>query len=60
VVCTPSNSNLSPVIYDAGTGLLAGVIVPTDTVDWSVQVRAENAAGWGPWSPAVTIPALGD
>jgi hypothetical protein len=22
-----------------------------------VQVRAENTAGWGPWSPAVTIPA---
>ena len=58
VVCTPSDPNLSPVTYDAGTGLIASVIVPTSTIDWSVQVQAENAAGWGPWSPAVTIPAL--
>jgi hypothetical protein len=57
VLCTPSN-HLSPVTYDAGTGLIASIIVPTDTVDWSVQVRAENAAGWGAWSPAMTIRAL--
>jgi hypothetical protein len=28
-----------------------------DAYDWSVQVRAHNAAGWGPWSTAVILHA---
>ena len=54
VLCTPlGDSGYSPVTYDAGTALIASVVIPDQTVDWSVQVRAENAAGWGPWSAAV-------
>jgi len=54
VLCTPSgDSGYAPVIYDAGTALIASVPIPDQTVNWSVQVRAENAAGWGPWSAAV-------
>jgi hypothetical protein len=26
-----------------------------DIPDWSIQVRAHNAAGWGPWSTRVTL-----
>jgi hypothetical protein len=31
----------------ARTATFAGA---DDIYDWSVQVRAHNAAGWGPWS----------
>jgi hypothetical protein len=58
VLFTPLSSSLSPVTYDAGAGLIASVVVPSQAIDWSVQVRAENAAGWGPWSPAATVPAF--
>ena len=58
VLFTPVNSNLTPVTYDAGTGLIASVVVPSQAIDWSVQVRAENTAGWGAWSPPVTVLAF--
>jgi hypothetical protein len=58
VLFTPLSSSFSPVTYDAGTGLIASVVVPSQAIDWSVQVRAENTAGWGPWSPAVTVLAF--
>jgi hypothetical protein len=29
-----------------------------NSVSWQVTVRAHNAAGWGPWSTAVLVPAL--
>ncbi|MCU1455067.1 MAG: hypothetical protein JWN46_3213 [Acidimicrobiales bacterium] len=28
-----------------------------DTLDWTVQVRAHNAAGWGAWSGPIVLPA---
>jgi hypothetical protein len=31
---------------------------PDNSVSWQVTVRAHNAAGWGPWSTAVVVPAL--
>jgi hypothetical protein len=31
---------------------------PNNGVSWQVTVRAHNAAGWGPWSAAVVVPAL--
>jgi hypothetical protein len=31
---------------------------PNNSVSWRVTVRAHNAAGWGPWSKAVVVPAL--
>jgi hypothetical protein len=31
---------------------------PSNSVSWQVTVRAHNAAGWGPWSTAVVVPAL--
>jgi hypothetical protein len=43
--------------YVSGTTLVASFIV--DWVpDWSVTVRAHNAAGWGPWSATVTLGGL--
>lgn len=30
-----------------------------DTWDWTVKVRAHNAAGWGPWAASATLPAAG-
>ena len=34
------------------SGSALSAIIPNvdDTWDWSVRVRAHNAAGWGPWS----------
>ena len=31
---------------------------PNNGVSWKVTVRAHNAAGWGPWSAVVVVPAL--
>jgi hypothetical protein len=36
---------------------LSSAFGANDAYDWSVQVRAHNAAGWGPWSTAVILPA---
>ena len=38
----------------AGSTLSTSFAV-SDVPDWSVQVRAHNAAGWGPWSTRVTL-----
>lgn len=58
VVATAVDSTLLPVAVDAGTGLVAGVTLPDSTPDWSIQVRAQNAAGWGPWSSPVVVGGL--
>lgn len=44
-------------IVDAATATSVAVSGFANTYDWSVQVRAHNAAGWGSWSKAVVLPA---
>jgi hypothetical protein len=41
----------------AGTTLAATFAV-SDIPDWSIQVRAHNTAGWGPWSARSTLGGL--
>jgi hypothetical protein len=41
----------------SGTTLTATFLVDS-TPDWSVTVRAHNAAGWGPWSARYTLGGL--
>ena len=40
---TPSGSTLS------------ATFAVSDVPDWSISVRAHNAAGWGPWSAAFSL-----
>ncbi len=40
-----------------GTTLTASFTVD-DIPDWTVEVRAHNAAGWGPWSASFTLGGL--
>ena len=47
-----------PVVTDAGPTTSVGIGGLDSTLDWSIQVRALNSFGWGPWSTAVIVPAL--
>jgi hypothetical protein len=38
-----------------GGSTLSASFVVSDIPDWSIQVRAHNAAGWGAWSARVTL-----
>jgi Fibronectin type III domain len=38
-----------------GGSTLSATFAVSDDPDWSVSVRAHNAAGWGPWSAAFTL-----
>ena len=38
-------------------GSLSAPVGANWNYDWAVKVRAHNAAGWGPWSKSVIIPA---
>ncbi len=40
----------------SGSTLSAGFVV-ADTFDWTIQVQAHNAAGWGPPSTPIVLPA---
>ena len=57
VCATAVDSSQPPVVVDAGTSLVAGINLPESVDNWSIQVRAENAAGWGPWSTAMVVGA---
>ena len=48
----------APQSQTLGGSAVNAVFSVDDTFDWSVQVRAHNAAGWGKWSPAVIIGGL--
>ena len=41
----------------AGTALTVSFAV-SDVPDWSIHVRARNAAGWGPWSARIALGGL--
>lgn len=45
-------------VIDAGTATSASITGFSNVPDWSVQVRAANAAGWGPWSGKVVLGGL--
>jgi hypothetical protein len=40
---------------DVSGSTLSAVFAVSDIPDWSVRVRAHNAAGWSPWSTAYTL-----
>jgi hypothetical protein len=46
------------VTMDAGTTLEAALSNMDSTPDWTIQVRAQDAAGWGPWSAPVLVGGL--
>ena len=48
----------APVVVDSGPATTIGIGGLDSTLDWSIQVRALNSFGWGPWSTAVIVPAL--
>ncbi len=50
----PVPAPLSQIV--SGSTLNAGFVVD-DTLDWTTTVRAHNAAGWGPWSQPIVLPA---
>ena len=39
-----------PVTTDVGLATSASLAGYDSTLDWSVQARARNTTGWGPWS----------
>lgn len=45
-------------LIDAGTTTSTSISGFSNVPDWSVQVRAANAAGWGPWSSTVVLGGL--
>jgi hypothetical protein len=47
----------SPVTRSVSGSTLGAAFGVDDSVDWSVEVRAHNAAGWGAWSSAIILPA---
>lgn len=40
----------APITQTVSGSTLSAYLAADDNYDWSVQVRAHNAAGWGPWS----------
>jgi len=54
----PGGPAPAPVTVDAGATTSVAVGGLDTTLDWSIQVRALNSFGWGPWSTAVIVPAL--
>jgi hypothetical protein len=59
VVATAVDSDTNPPPADVSVaGSATSAYIALDfAVNWSVIVRAHSAAGWGPWSPAVILPA---
>jgi hypothetical protein len=55
-VPTGATSPLDAVISSPASGYTFATA--DNAVGWQVAVRAHNAAGWGPWSTSVTVPAL--
>ena len=47
-----------PYDIDTGTALSVNPTTFDPNLDWSVRVRAHNAAGWGQWSPSTVLPAF--
>ena len=47
-----------PFTQSVDGGARNAVFMVDQTFDWSVRVRAHNAAGWGPWSAAVVLGGL--
>lgn len=45
----------APVTQTVSGSTLSASFVVDDVFDWGVQVRAHNAAGWGPWSAVVVL-----
>jgi hypothetical protein len=54
-VSSPTTLPLEAVIPAPAS---AYIFSADNEVSWQVSVRAHNAAGWGPWSTAVVVPAL--
>lgn len=54
VTITDSDAGTTVTQSVGGSSLSASFAV-SDVPNWTVQVRAHNAAGWGPWSAAVTL-----
>jgi len=57
VAVAQSDPTGPPTNVDAGTATSATLTGFDSTLDWSVHVRAHNAAGWGPWSTSVVVSA---
>ena len=55
VSVSDGDTTAGPFTQDA-TGTSAA-FPADDTLDWKVQGRAHRAAGWGPWSAAIVLPA---
>jgi hypothetical protein len=55
-VNSPTTPPLDAVISAPATAYYFGNA--DNSLSWQVTVRAHNAAGWGPWSTAVVVPAL--
>jgi hypothetical protein len=51
-----TTSTLDAVISAPATAYYFGNA--NNSLSWQVTVRAHNAAGWGPWSTSVVVPAL--
>jgi hypothetical protein len=45
----------APVTQTVTAPATSGALTANDVDTWSVQVRAHNGAGWGPWSNAVVV-----
>jgi hypothetical protein len=45
----------APVDQAVSGSTLTAAFLVDDTFDWAIQVRAHNAAGWGPWSTPVVL-----
>ncbi len=45
----------TPITQDVSGSTLSAAFAVDDTLDWKVQVRAHDAAGWGPWSASVVV-----
>jgi uncharacterized protein (DUF58 family) len=52
------DGSFGPVMVKTGPILEAALTMPSWTPDWSIRVRARDAAGWGSWSKAVVVGGL--
>jgi hypothetical protein len=52
------DGSFGPVTVKAGPILEAALTMPSWTPDWSIRVRARDAAGWDSWSKAVVVGGL--
>jgi hypothetical protein len=48
----------APTVIDAGTATATTATGFSNVPDWSVQIRAHNAAGWSAWSARVILGGL--